>query len=370
MNPGAIHRGPWQHRFLIWFFSALLGVLVFWLLGFVVNDIGTWPGPDPREIEARLIGGPLLEDAAANRRDLEETARLLTDEKARQAVLRDSTENSARTMNQLLEIQRLNAQRGVTASDSEQAALRDAQQIFLRAQGEYQSSNDRTSELTERARQLEVRRRDLDLALEAARRPVREEYGRLHTRHQLTLAALKLSVLVPVLVLAVWLLLRWRGGPRAPAAYALGLATLVKVLMVMHQHFPRFYFKYILIGAALIVVARSLACLLRSAMSPRREWVLRQYREAYEHHLCPVCSHPIRRGPLRFAYWTRRSVKRLVLQEPGGAGDDTPYVCPVCGNRLFEPCPSCGGIRHSLLPACVHCGAEKRLPGAEGAGER
>ncbi len=192
------------------------------------------------------------------------------------------------------------------------------------------------------------------------------EYNRLQTRHQLKLAALKLSVLVPLLVVAVLMFLRWRGGLYAPAVYALGVATLAKVLLVMHQHFPRFYFKYVLIGAALLLVGRILIYLVRAAAFPKRDWILKQYREAYEHHFCPVCNHPIRRGPLRFAFWTRRSLKRLRVP-PGAAGEpDNPYVCPVCSTRLFENCPSCQGIRHGLLPACVHCGAEKTLPGLGG----
>jgi hypothetical protein len=33
--------------------------------------------------------------------------------------------------------------------------------------------------------------------------------------------------------------------------------------------------------------------------------------------------------------------------------------CPMCATKLFEECPSCHAIRHSLLPACEKCGAEK-----------
>lgn len=363
MNDSPKTRGPWHHRALIWFFSGLLGLLAYWLLGFVVNDIGTLPGPDYREIESRLVTPGLAAQVETLTRQLEDTTRTITEEKARQAVLRDSTDNSARTMNQLLEIQRLNSQRGVTASETEKAALRDAQQLFLTTQKSYQESNDRTAALTEQLRNLETQLRDANRTLETQRGPVNAEYARLASRHQLKLAALKLSVLVPVLVVVVVLFLRRRGSLYAPAVYALGAATLLKVLLVMHAHFPRFYFKYVLIGTSLALVARILVYLIRAAAFPKRDWILRQYREAYEHHFCPICNHPIRRGPLRFAYWTRRSLKRLSI--PAGAGNEAekPYVCPVCATQLFELCPACQGIRHTLLPACAHCGAEKPIAG-------
>ena len=77
--------------------------------------------------------------------------------------------------------------------------------------------------------------------------------------------------------------------------------------------------------------------------------------------VCPVCEHPIRRGPLQHLFWTRRSLKKLQVPSAGGPTSDQPYICPVCATRLFEECPACKGIRHALLPACQHCGAEKPL---------
>lgn len=361
-------RGPWHHRVLIGIFSVLLGVLIYWLLGFVVNDIGDWPGPDYAEVERGLVESGLLTEAQTVQREIGDTTRAIEDEKGRQTVLRDSTDNSARTMNQLLEIQRLNLQRNVTPTEPEQRTLREAQQLFVTNQQAYQQANERVATLTERLRGLEARKRELDRKLEEQRGPARIEYQRRHTTHQLKVAAVKLAVLVPLLGLAVGLFLKRRGSVYAPAIYALGIATLVKVLLVMHQHFPRKYFKYVLILAALALVARVLAGLLRTAAFPRREWLLKQYREAYERFFCPCCGFPIRRGPLRYAFWTRRSLARVsaAAVHEGAAAAEGPYVCPVCSTRLFEECPSCGGIRHALLPACSRCGAEKPMADAKG----
>lgn len=352
-------RGPWHHRALIGVFSVLLSALIYWLLGFVVRDIGTLPGPDFSEVERRLVDTALISEAESLRVQIEETARTITAEKGAQTVLRDSTDNSMRTMNQLLDLQRLALQRSIAPTPTEQEALRDAQQLFLKSQRAYQETNDKVAQLTEQHRALDTRQRELQRQLDAQRGPARDEYQRLHSRHQLKLAALKLSLLVPLLLVAVALFLKLRGGPYAPAAYAFGIATLAKVLLVMHEHFPRRYFKYVLLLAALALVARVLLYLIRAAAFPRREWVLRQNREAYEHHFCPVCNYPIRRGPLRFAFWTRRSLRRLSATLDTPREPDAAYTCPVCATQLFQECPSCHGIRHAMLPACVHCGAEK-----------
>jgi predicted RNA-binding Zn-ribbon protein involved in translation (DUF1610 family) len=86
--------------------------------------------------------------------------------------------------------------------------------------------------------------------------------------------------------------------------------------------------------------------------------LLKQYREAYEHFFCPVCEYPIRRGPLRFLTWTRRSIRKLT-PPPAAADTDAAYTCPACGSHLYEQCGQCRSVRHSLLPFCEKCGAEK-----------
>jgi hypothetical protein len=86
---------------------------------------------------------------------------------------------------------------------------------------------------------------------------------------------------------------------------------------------------------------------------------LRQYREAYERFFCPVCDYPIRRGPLKYVFWSRRTIKHLHFPPQTPPPADEPYTCPACGTLLFEKCAVCGNVRHSLLPVCNHCGDVK-----------
>jgi len=311
--------------------------------------------------EKTILNQTLVEKLASLQSQIAETNRAIASRKQRQQVLRDSTSNSEKTMNQLLELQKLTLQKGVTPSAEEVKALAESQRLFLANQAKYQEMNDQITTLSEQLGDLENQQRAAQKTLDEQRPAVRDEYDRLHSRHQFKLATLKLAVLLPLLGVAVWLFLKKRAKLYAPLIYGFGLALICKVTLVMHEHFPRRYFKYILIVAALLLVARILVYLLRSIAFPKLDSLLKQYREAYEHFFCPVCSHPIRRGPLKHRFWTRTSLKKLQLSETAASAADEPYICPVCATPLFEECPVCKHIRHSLLPACVHCGAEKPL---------
>jgi hypothetical protein len=173
------------------------------------------------------------------------------------------------------------------------------------------------------------------------------------------MAVLKLAALAPLMAVAAWLFLKKRAGLYAPLIYAFGIALLVKVAEVMHEYFPTRYFKYILILACLIAVVRILVYLLKMIAFPKKDWLLKQYREAYEAFFCPICDYPIRRGPLKYMFWSRRSIRKLQMPPVSRDGAEEPYTCPMCATKLFEECPSCHAVRHSLLPACEKCGAEK-----------
>lgn len=355
------NKGPWSHRALVWTFAAALTVLIYWLIGLVLKDVGEAEPPNYQKIADTMLNPKLVAEDSDLDKELAAVIRAIERDNGRQKVLAESTSAAQRTMNQLLDFQRLAIEKGGSLSPEEQKALADSQQIFLDNQRRFQEMNQSIAKLEDQRDQLQARKRDLDGLLTAAREPVQREFERQYSDLRWNAAARKLGLTVPLLLLAVVLFGRWRGTLYAPVMYAAALAVAIHVILVMNAYFPKRYFYYIMVSVALLVVLRILVNLLRSVAHPNPTWLVRQYREAYERFLCPVCEFPIRRGPLKYTSWTRRGVHRLPPFSESNGSADEPYTCPMCSTALFEPCPSCQRMRHSLLPACTHCGEFKSL---------
>ena len=74
---------------------------------------------------------------------------------ARQASLEASRSGSRETRNQLLEIQRLELQKGAATNEGEAKALTDSKRLFLSSQAKYQDLNDELENLREQARAIQ-----------------------------------------------------------------------------------------------------------------------------------------------------------------------------------------------------------------------
>ena len=147
-------KGPWFHRFLIGLFTVLLTMLIVWLLGFVVDDIGTLPGPQYPDVEKKFLSPALLQERKTTEEQLAETGRKDQDQRSRQSLLRDSTSRSEKTMNQLVELQRLTAQKGITPEEPQQKALAESVELFLSNQKRDQSLSEDIAKLSEQKRAL------------------------------------------------------------------------------------------------------------------------------------------------------------------------------------------------------------------------
>ena len=353
-------QGTWGVRVLIRLFTLALGVLVFWLLGFLVEDIESIRGPDYLAIERAHVDQSLVRKREQLGKQIAELEREIGNKQSQQRIVADSSQNLQRTISQLIELRRLTAQKEVSLPESEKASLTASLTHFLASQKDYQELNRSVADLTAKKLSLDDEKRQIEQQIETQRGPAQCEFQRLSERHRLRLAFYQLLILVPLLLAAGYLLIRKRGSIYFPLLLAVGGATLVKVALVVHEYFPSEYSKYVLIAVLLAVVVRILVHFIKIVAFPKMDWLARQYREAYERFLCPICEYPIRTGPRRFLYWTRRTVHKI-LPHPDASGKDEPYTCPACGTVLFEVCASCQKIRHTLLAHCEHCGASKEL---------
>ena len=353
------NSGPWFHRFLVRFFAVVLTALVYWSLSFLLDDIGNWPAPAYETFEKGVVDPKLLADLDEAQRRGQAAQRQAAVAEQRQQRLRNSTTSSQTTLNQLQSLQRLSLEKEVKPLLEEQRALADALTLFLANQKQDQELNQELIQLQSDQQVADQDVLRLNGQLATARLPAQAKFETAMRRHTLLVGLTKLAVFLPLMLAALWAFVKYRGGLYAPLVYAGGIAVLAKVIVILHEYFPMEYFKYFWIAAAMGIVGWILVSLLRRMARPAQDWLLKQYREAYESFFCPICEFPIRRGPLKYLSWTRRSIRRLQLTASTPLGPDEPYTCPLCGTSLFEECPTCHGIRHSLLPACEHCGTVK-----------
>lgn len=353
-------KGTWMHRCAIWFFTIVLAVLVFWVLGFIVDDIRTMPGPDYAVIKANYLDEDLAGKQDALRQQIDQLTQRIGNKKQKQQVLGDSSRSLQQTINQLIQLRKLGLQKGLGFSETEQANFSRSLALFLSNQRKYQQLSQNISRLLDRKQALLHEQEQVERAITQQLAPAQAAFQHRLQTHRLHLAFWQLAILLPILVLAAVVVTRKRGSIYFPLYIAVAAAALVKVTFVIHQYFPTEYLKYILIGVLLIVVARLLIHFIRIIAFPKSEWLVRQYREAYERFLCPVCEYPIRTGPRRYLFWTRRTVNKIVVPRERSERDEV-YTCPACGETLFEECASCHDVRHTLLPNCMHCGVEKPI---------
>ncbi|NCC50819.1 MAG: hypothetical protein EOM20_06330 [Spartobacteria bacterium] len=363
MNTLQKPKGPWIHRFSIRLFTVVLAVLIYWVLGFLVEDIESIPGPRYGAIEDKYVDKELKERSKQLATEITEISRTITNKQDEMQIVRDSSQNLQKTINQLVELQKLSIQKAVALSEKEQANLSESLTHFLDSQKAYQAQNAELARLTHEKRSLESERLAVEKQIEQQLIPARDEFRKLSERHNMRLAMLQLLILLPLLAVGAFLAIKKRGSIYFPLFLGYGLATLLKVSLVIHNYFPSRYFKYVLILGLLIAVIKLLVYFIRVVAFPKAPWLTKQYREAYERFLCPVCEYPIRTGPRKYLFWTRRTVNKLI--PPREHGEEKPYACPACGTLLFEECPVCHEIRHALLPHCEHCNAIKQIPGLE-----
>src|SRR5438552_479997 len=82
-------KAPWLQRVGVAFFTAFTGILVFWLLGFLVGDIGQIEGPQQADVEARILNQRLVRQEKGVEKQLADLGTQIETLRGSQALLRD-----------------------------------------------------------------------------------------------------------------------------------------------------------------------------------------------------------------------------------------------------------------------------------------
>jgi hypothetical protein len=325
---------PWVLRWTIRLLSVLLLFLFVWLQGFLIGDIDDMEGPDLQAVENKYVGPELLRSERELTQQKKELERAISRQQEIKANRREAMSVAQQTWNQIVQEHRRELDAGRQPTKELSSTLAETQERYLRATATVEEANNEVGELQQRQHALIIEEESLAGSLTDRRDNARRAYTRLWDAHRWRVAAVKLAFVVPIFLLSSWLVWKRSNAIFRPMILALLLSSFYWLGVVMHQHFPAEYFKYIGILAAITIVVAFLLHALRTAAKPQDDILLRRRREAYHSSRCPECAYPI-------------------PQEKGGA-----MSCASCGASLFSECPDCGKIRHHLLPHCRHCGAE------------
>lgn len=353
-------KGPAGHRLLITGLNILLAILVYWLLGFILDDISNQPGPSFVALQQTYQDKTLLSQKNALSQEIAHLNHTIDTLKQQQVFIQSSINNYRDTMNQLLSLQKSSVQKGIALSAETQQNLVKVTQQYLDNQRRYQALNyaiaDRYTDMQHLQSQADV----IDTKLEAQTIQANQEYNTQLFRHNLKIAGLQLCVLLPLLIIVTFVYRRFRQSIYVPMIKAVGIAILIKILLVMHEHFPSRIFKYLLILTLIYLVAWALRAMLRMSIRPKINWLMKQYREAYQKMRCAICQYPITPGMLKLAPpYKQKKLQQIQLLPYVSTVEG--YVCPSCGEPLFEKCEHCQHMRHSLLGYCDNCGFKKEI---------
>jgi len=349
-------KGSWGLRFSVVVLGVVLGVLFYWFLCFIEDDIGTMAGPDWQVIRSRHVAAELDEKQKSLSSEVDALQRKIQVQSEQQQLLNSATNNLQNTINQLLSIQKESVAKNLVFSEKSIQTLQESQAAFLKNQEKNQEYSREIAELTRQKREQEDALKAVNETIKAQEQEAQKDFQEACRRHWLKTAVLKLAFLVPIFLAASFFFMKYRISAYRPLVWAVFLAAFVKIALVAHEYFPTRYFKYIAWAVVTAIVIRILIYLIRMIAAPKKDLLVKQYQQHYDKCICPVCSKPIRTGPLR--YIGAFGKKEHALFGQPAAAQQEPYICPSCGTKLYDKCASCGGIRHILLPYCEHCGAE------------
>ena len=356
-------RGTFWMRAGILLLAVVFGVLVYWSVGFLLGDIEVFRRPDWESLSRARTDAGLRERLVTLERQMEELQHQHTLLEQQRGFIRDSSGSLQVTVDNLFKLK--DREQQLVTEEQFGRVLASLDKI-LAIQDEFKSTAERYIRVTNEQFELRKEIAALKRRIEEEEKAIRAEHAEALRRQQVRNTLLKLALLLPLVAVCTVLLVRRRNSIYRMIFASTAMAVYFKTGMVIHERFPSRYFKYVLTIGLLALAGWGFVWLVRRLVTPKLELLLKQYRQAYEHYLCPVCEYPIRRGPRKYLFWTRRTVHKVSLAPAGGAStveDEGPYACPSCGTLLFEKCSSCGKVRHSLLPACQTCGAVKEILG-------
>ncbi|MDF0605590.1 serine endopeptidase [Neisseriaceae bacterium TC5R-5] len=213
-------------------------------------------------------------------------------------------------------------------------------------QAQILSWQQKEDQLNQQLITLRQQQTSLTLRMDQHKEHAYQQYQQALQSFELKVFALRLAVVLPLLLLAVWLFIRYRQHRYWFFVYGFGLFSLFAFFVELLPYLPSFGgYVRLIVGIALTVFAgmRMIQAFQRYAEHKRQELQQSQssraqqvlYTEAlsaYQKKNCPSCEH-----------------------QYNIAGEDADY-CIHCGLQLFKIC-GCNARNFAFFPFCKKCGS-------------
>lgn len=337
-----------------------LSILFFWLFSFILDDISNQRSPALSVIEEQVSDANLVKKQKEIAEKITSLNQQMDNLNKQQTITNTTIDSYRDTMNQLLGLEKTSIEKGVVLSETMKSNLANTTNLYLDAQKKYQETQDQISILSQQRQSFQTQKDAIAAILSEQYQQAYKKHQQLLERFNLKLALIKLAVLIPLILFSAYILLRDKKSIYRPVVIAFAVATILKIVEVMNDYFPTRYFKYIFIIFLILLVLGILRRMLRMMVTPRADWLLKQFQDSYQRLLCPSCQYPIRPGVLKYLDLLRENKKAAL--NLSNVDCDIPYACPSCGEQLMEHCTECKEIRLSLLPYCEHCRHVKTAP--------
>jgi predicted RNA-binding Zn-ribbon protein involved in translation (DUF1610 family) len=337
-----------------------LAILVYWFLGFILDDISQHPGPSYRAIEDAYLSAPLVQKKAALLKASNQLKENIQTQQQQLNITQTSIRSYRDTMNQLLDLQKVSIQKSLPVSPESEKSLKDVIKLYLSYQQQFQALNQSLSQQNLQQQTLVKQINDTEGQLSKQSAEAWKHYQQKEMTHHWQMAGIQLLVLIPLLLLGLYGMRKYQLTIYKSLWIAINCAITLKIVCVLHEHFPSTAFNYILIITLIVITIRLLISMLRMSTAPKLDWLLKQYRESYQKLECPICQFSIQPGYLKLMM-PQLFLKESVAMNAQYLEKIHDYHCPCCGEKLFEKCSGCAHTRHSLLLYCDHCGAEKKI---------
>lgn len=213
------------------------------------------------------------------------------------------------------------------------------QAVVVDWQHQIDAIGDQQRALTSQQNQVDTQIAEADAAAE-------RRFDEATRRYEMQVFGLRLALTLPILLVAIWLFIRYRKARYWPFVYGFGLFALSAFFIELVPYLPNFGgYVRVLVGIVLTVFAGLYMMKAFQRYAERKRLELQQDRgerartigyekavRSLEKKRCPSCDKQWNLG-----------------------GDDSTF-CVHCGLRLFNVCGECGGRNFFFFPHCHQCG--------------